>query len=303
MNYGRIYQKDCADNFVFWFRLFLKKVKLFDAKDASSFLKLVFYVCMPALTLTSLIETELTHELLFLPFLPIITMSLTWVIAKIVLKFKPQNIKTTATYLSGCMIMNTGFTLPFFLAGYGNDGFTKAILFDIGNSFLIYTWVYYITIKAGFYQQFNRKAMILKLVFMPPLWALLIALFLKNRHTEIPTPLNNFFLLAGKPTIPLIMLSLGLYFEPIINNVKKALSVLFVRMICGFAIGLAIVHFLPFDPITKIVIIASSGAPVGYNTLVFSTMEELDKDFAATVVSLSILTGIFWVPLLFFIFS
>lgn len=281
----------------------LKKFKLFVTEDASIFLKLVFYVCMPALSFYSLMETKLTSSLFLLPFIPFITMLVTYLLARTLLRINPLNKKTAGTFLLGSMIMNTGFTLPFFYAGYGSDGFTKAIIFDIGNSILIYTWAYFIAVKAGSHEEHNKLSMLNKCIFMPPLWALIIGIIIKRSDIILSAPVNDFFFMAGQPTIPLIMLSLGLYFDPSVIHLSKSFVVMLIRMLGGLLVGWGICLLLPFDPVTKIVIIASSGAPVGYNTLVFSTMEDLDKNFAATVVSISILIGIIYVPLLFFIFN
>lgn len=281
----------------------LKAIKLFDEKDAGLFLKYVFYISMPSLSITSLMETPLEINLLILPFIPLATMGFTWITAKLFLTVKKQNRKTVGTFLAGSMIMNTGFTLPFFMAGFGSEGFMKAILFDIGNSLLIFTWVYYIAVKAGGHENINRREVIKKVLILPPLWALITGIALKQASVSIPVPVYRFLELAGQPTIPLIMLSLGLYFQPQIKNINKALAVIVIRMAGGLLAGLVLVKLLPLDPVSKIVVIASSAAPVGYNTLVFSIMEDLDRNFAATLVSMSILTGIFWVPFLFWIFK
>ncbi|HOD54907.1 MAG TPA: AEC family transporter [Candidatus Cloacimonadota bacterium] len=280
-----------------------RQFRIFKKEDGSVFLNLVFYLCMPALTFSSLLETELNARLLYIPLLPVAVMLFTYVLSRFVLLVKPQNKKTTGTFLIASMIMNTGFTLPFFYAGFGNDGFAKAILFDIGNSFLIFTWVYFIAVKAAAVEGHSKLKMLTKTILLPPLWALVIALILKQSQIAMPNPVLSFFKIAGEPTIPLIMIALGLYFEPSLKYISKSLTVISIRMLGGLLIGLLLMKLIPFDHVTKIVVIASSAAPVGYNSLVFSSMEELDVPFAATTVSLSILSGIFYIPLLFFIFG
>jgi len=245
----------------------------------------------------------LNSRLLYIPLLPLAVMAFTYVLARLVLAVKPQSRKTAGTFLIASMIMNTGFTLPFFYAGFGNDGFTKAILFDIGNSFLIFTWVYFVAVKAGAVEGHSKLKMLTKTLLLPPLWALILALILKQSALAVPSPLLSFFKIAGEPTIPLIMIALGLYFEPSLKFFAKSLTAMSIRLLGGLLIGLVLMKLLPFDSVTRIVVIASAAAPVGYNSLVFSNMEELDVEFAATTVSLSILSGIVYIPLLFYFFS
>jgi hypothetical protein len=280
-----------------------KRLRLFKEDDASVLLNLVFYLCMPALTYTSLMETELTAGMLYLPFIPFVTMGFTWLLARFAVKKLKLPRLTSASFLIGAMIMNTGFTLPFFYAGFGSDGFSKAIIFDIGNSFLIFSWVYFIAVKSGAKTQHSRFAMLKKCLIQPPLWALLIALIFKFYHIEISKPVFRFFELAGQPTIPLIMLALGLYFNPKLMHLNNALIAMSIRMFGGLLISYLICKGLDLDRISRIVVIGSSSAPVGYNTLVFSNLEELDVKFAATLVSFSILFGIIFIPFLFFVLN
>ncbi len=277
-----------------------KRLKLFRKEDGSVLLNLVFYLTMPALTFSSLFDTPLDFQLLYLPFIPLIIMIFTYLIGRLFLSIRKYETKTAGTFLIGSMIMNTGFTLGFFHAGFGSEGFTKAILFDLGNSFLIFTWVYFIAVKAGAQEGHSKMKLFKKIFLLPPLWALILAIALKESQIKVPDVCMRFFDIAGQPTIPLIMLALGLYFEPALHHLKRSFAVISIRMFGGLLISLLLIKFFSFDLITSVVIIGSSAAPVGYNTLVFSGMEDLDKDFAASVVSLSILLGMIFVPVLFY---
>ena len=46
------------------------------------------------------------------------------------------------------------------------------------------------------------------------------------------------------------------------------------------------------------VVVLCSGAPIGFMALTFSAMARLDTDLSASAVSMSILIGLFWIPLL-----
>ena len=57
------------------------------------------------------------------------------------------------------------------------------------------------------------------------------------------------------------------------------------------------------EGLEKIITLVGTSAPVGFNTLTFASLENLDKEFAATLVSVAIGIGIFSVPILLFFLS
>ena len=285
----------------FFLGIFFRHLKLFKEQDGHLLLRLVFYLFLPALSFLSVIETNISKELLVIPMIPLIPILVNFLIASIFLKFFPQKKSTAGIVYCGSMIMNTGFTLPFFGAAFGMEGFSKAILFDLGNLFFIFTFIYFVAVKHGDNKVVSKKLIIKKFLYMPPLWAFLIGIIFVLFNTPVHQTVISFLSYASDSTIPMIMLSLGLLFNPKLKNLPKALTVVFIRMVCGFYIGFLIANIFPFDHMTKKIIVASCSAPVGYNTLIFAALENLDEAFGATVVSASILIGIIYIPFIFLI--
>ena len=50
---------------------------------------------------------------------------------------------------------------------------------------------------------------------------------------------------------------------------------------------------------TLIVLIGAS-APIGFNSIIFASMEKLDKEYAASMVSFGILAGMVVIPLIIY---
>ena len=82
---------------------------------------------------------------------------------------------------------------------------------------------------------------------------------------------------------------------------KKIIIVFSLRILGGLFLGVALTALFGLEGVTRSVIIICSSAPVGYNTLVLSSLENLDKDFAASLVSISLILGIIYVPILMLI--
>ena len=94
------------------------------------------------------------------------------------------------------------------------------------------------------------------------------------------------------------MFSLGLYFSPVSERFSQIFPVLVIRMGVGMLVGYILTQIFSFDGMLRSLIIIFSGAPVGYNTLVFASLEKLDEDFAASLVSYSIILGFVYIPIL-----
>ncbi|MCD4795999.1 MAG: AEC family transporter [Candidatus Cloacimonetes bacterium] len=281
---------------IFFLGYFLKKVHLFKKEAGEILLKVVFYVSMPALVFRSVSQIQLSFEFIYLPLIAASVFFCTYFIALCIgkkLKLSPQ---TLGTFLLGSMIMNTGFSLPFIYSAFGDDGVASVAIFDFGNAFLVFTFGYYIAMKYGKIK--DSRIEIKKLFLLPPIWGLILGLIFNLAGIPVPEIADNFFQNVGIITIPLIMLSIGIFFSPKVKNIDRLLTVIFIRTGIGLASGFVLAAIFDLQGFIRAIVIICCGAPVGYNTLVFSSLESLDKEFAANLVSISILCGIIYIPVL-----
>ncbi len=281
---------------IFFLGYFLKRIKLFGKETADIFLKFIFYVSMPALVFRSVSQIQLSIKFIYLPFIAVTIFFLIYFIASFIGKKLELSQKTLGTFILGSMIMNTGFSLPFIFSAFGDEGVATIAIFDFGNALFVFTFGYYLAMKYG--KAENSKIDFRKLLLLPPIWGLIFGLLFNLMKIQIPVIADNFLKQIGMLTIPLIMLSIGIYFSPRIQNLSRLLIVIFIRTGIGLLLGFAFVTILDLQGIIRTIVIICCGAPVGYNTLVFSTLENLDKEFAANLVSISILTGIVYIPVL-----
>ena len=278
-----------------------KKLKLLSKDDAPVLLRFVLTVTLPALTIIAISNVKLVADMIYIPFLAIAVVVLMFLISSTVGKRLKMSRPMFGSFLVGTMIMNTAYSLPFFAAAFGNEGLARASLFDIGNTFMIFTFTYYNAIKYGE----NKKTDKIdwgKFLRLPPLWAMLIALGWKLGGVQMAPVALNFLDMIGQPTVPLVMIALGLYFEPKTNNLGKALIAVFIRMVIGLGIGIILATVLHLQGITRTVVIVNSALPIGFNTLIFANLENMDREFATTCVSISIFIALFYIPLLIYLF-
>lgn len=286
---------------IFFLGIFLKRIKVLKNKDSDLLLKLVLYVCLPSLTIISTQKVYLVWEHLYIPLIPVIIVFLTFSLSSITSKFLNINRQTKGTFLVGSMIMNTAFVFPFIISAFGEEGFAYATIFQFGTGLSIFTFIYYIALKHS--PASGSGIDLKKFLLLPPIWALIVGIILNLSGLKLPSLMENFFELLGLPTIPLVMLSLGVYFHPQAKNIRRLSLVFGIRILGGLLVSLLLTSLLQIEGMLRTVIVLCSAAPVGYNTLVFSTLENLDKEFAANLVSISLILGMVYIPLLVFLLS
>jgi malate permease and related proteins len=280
----------------------LKKIDFFNTSHADLFLKIVFYIAIPGLIFTSFDQLIFDLRLLSLPFFAAFILLLNFVISYgFSLKLKLLR-KTHATFVLGASILNTGFLFPFILTVLGEEGISRLIMFDVGNVLLVITLLYYFACKMGT-NDYSAKNILKKFSTSSPLIALVIALILNLTNIHLPDYLLELSRKTGNMVIPLVMFAMGIYFNPKLIHLKLSVITIFLRMVIGFIAGLTIVYIFNLQGLERTITIVGTSAPVGFNTLTFSSLENLDKELAASLLSFSIMIGVFSVPLLIYYVS
>jgi predicted permease len=283
---------------IFFLGYLLKRLHLLKKEDADLFLKLAFYVAIPAFILLSVANIKLSTNIIFLPIISSAIILITFGISFIIGKQFGLNRSSFGVFLVGTMIMNVGFAYPFIIAAYGNEGLARASIFDFANALITFTFTFYLACKYG--KNKKSQSVTKKILYSIPIWALFIALLINFTKFSIPTVGVNFLQTLGNLTIPLVMISLGIYFNPKIVKFWPLASMIFIRMFIGFLLGLFFVYLFRLQGLDRLIVLICASAPIGYNTLTFSSMENLDKEFAASVISYSILIGLILIPILIF---
>lgn len=282
---------------IFLLGYILKRLNILKKEDGDLFLTVVYYIALPALIIISIADVELLLSFVFLPIAAVLTALTTTLISYWTGRILRLPRPSLGTFIIGSTIMNIGFTLPFFITAYGKQGLARITMFDFGNMAMIFTFVYWLACKHGA-TGIDQKVMVKKLLLVPPMWALLIAVLLNLLKIPIPSFINDFLGMVGWMMTPLVMLALGLYFSPRMVRMGPVFSATFIRMILGFACGFVLANLFGLEGLNRSIVIIGSAAPVGYTTLTFSYLENLDKEFAASLISFSIIMGMIITPAL-----
>ncbi len=263
------------------------------------FMKVVFYLSLPALIILSLTRVELSVEYAWLPLISFTIIMIQFMVSFFVGKFMKLDRRTHGVLLVGTMIMNIGFVLPFIIAAYGDEGLALLAMFDVSNAILAFTLVYYLACRYGEHGN-SSKLLIKKFLFSPPIWALAAGIILNLTNTEIPAVPANLFQILGDLTIPLIMIALGIFFNLKLIKPVPVFAGIAIRMLLGFGIGLVFCYVLGLEGLIRTIVLIGASAPIGFNSIIFASMEKLDKEYAASMVSFGIMAGMVLIPLLIY---
>ena len=280
--------------------ILLRRSGLGDRSHGEFLLRLVFFVTLPLLILGSVPSIEFTAARALLPFLNVtvnlVCMGLTLGYARM----RNLERRTTGTMLVNTGIVNNSFMFPFILAVYGQNGFADAILFDFGNALLMATAVYALAYRYSD-EQSGGWPMLKRIMKSPLVWSLLVSVFLSLTDTTIPAALTAIMNPLAQMSAPLILISLGLHFSLKFSRLPLALATVGIRMFGGLLVGLVFVMFFELENTTKNIVILCCSAPIGFNALTYSSLAKLDVELSASAVSISILAGLFTIPVLIFL--
>jgi len=283
--------------FIFLVGWFLRYRKIFNQQNADDFIKLVFFVSLPGLIINSLTKTTLTSEFILLPVISAIIIFAMYIFSLAAGKLLKLPRPSLGVLIIGTMILNNGFVIPFIVEAFGDEGLSRLIIFDFSNGVLAFTLVYFLACKYG-NNCTNIKSLYQKILFSPSIWALFAGLILNLTQYQLPEFLSGFFKIVGDLTIPILMLTMGIYFSPRFIRMIPVFTGIIIRTGVGFALGLLLCYIFGIEGLNRTIVLISSAAAIGFNTLTFTSMEKLDREFAASLVSFGMLCGVIVVPLL-----
>lgn len=287
--------------FSFALGIVLKSLKFLSKDDAPVLLRFMLNVCLPPLMILAIYRATPSANMLLVPLIAMLVVFIIYFISSSIGKKLAMPRPTFGSFLVGTMIMNTAFALPYFKA-IGSEELALASLYDIGNTILIFTFSYYNAIKYGDNAHSDR-IQIKKFLTLLPLWAMAIAFAIKGFGLRIPPAAITLLEVLSQPIGVLMMVALGLAFAPKLSHLGKALIAVLIRMGLGFAAGFALSLLFGLQGVPRLVVLTCSALPVGFNTLIFADRENMDRSFAATMVSVSTLISLFTTPLLIRLFS
>lgn len=259
---------------------------------------IVFSVSLPATIIVSFDRVTLEPAFWKLPiaagFVVFPLLLATWVLARHLQLPRP----TRGSLIVATGIMNMAFfAYPVLLATFGEEGFARVLLFDLGHGILVFTVIYGVAVRHG--SRVGAPALA-RFFSSVPLWAVCGMLGVKLAGVSLPTLVHDLLTPIHLTTLPLASLVLGLSLDvqAVSRHLRLALLGTLLRMGGGFLLGCLAASVLQLTGLAQIIVMLSAAMPAGLNAVIFARQAQLDYEVAASIVALSIAIGIVLLPLL-----
>ena len=216
------------------------------------------------------------------------------------LKLEPE---VAGVIVLGVMVMNIGaFLFPVVSTVYGSEGVSRLAAFDIGNSLVASSYGYYLATCFGNKTASGVQSSLKRVLKVPVLWACLLGIVVNLSGLALPPFLIKILEPVSAANTPLAMIALGTFLEFTFPKWKLMGLTVFLRMGIGFALGQLLIYLFRLQGVERAAVGLGSAMPIGMVTLVYAVSEGLDAEFAAAVISLSIMVSLIATPLMLLLY-
>jgi predicted permease len=263
---------------------------------AGFMLRLVINVGLPAMFLADVSRITLRTDLIALPASSLVIMVLSWGLSLAIGRWLGLARTDQGTVTICGMSINNGFLFPFVLAVWGTAGFGQMALFDLGHVLGQSCLVYAIATTYGGHAT-GFRAIVRRVLAFPPLWALAVALLINASGAALPGWLFAMLHTIGQWILLLVIVALGVLFDVALLRDRRVPAIVALRMLAGLGIGWLCVGMFGLTGLTRSVVLLGAAAPIGFNAVVLSHVEKLNRELAASAASISVVIGLVYAPL------
>jgi predicted permease len=268
--------------------------------DGETLANVVVSTTLPAAIFTSVARTDISLASVGLLVLSAMAIPLVqFLVGRMIIGKLSLDRAAQGVFLASTTVSNVGFFLfPLFAVQYEAESLGRLAVYDIGNSLLGNSFTYYLAVSYGSQAGRSVQENLKKVLTLPTLWAGILGLAVSLTGWELPAVLANVLEPLAQANVPLAMLTVGLFINLRARHLGVIALALFVKMGLGWALGQGAATLLGLEGLDRLVVTTAPAMPVGLIVLAYAAREGLDTEFAANLISLSILIGLIVTPLL-----
>ncbi|HEY9408596.1 MAG TPA: AEC family transporter [Jiangellaceae bacterium] len=276
----------------------VKRAGLLTADDGGALLRVVFYLGVPPLIFMSLASVELDASFLRLGLVAPVVIGFSLLVVLVLRRTALKGVDAAAfgPFLTGVVVMNTGFLLPFVERIAGAEGIARLAVIDAFVGIMTFSVVYLAVVRVA-HDRPDTAFLVKKLLISPPMWALVAALLVQLVGVTPPVVITESLEVAARIVGTAVLIALGLKFEPHIRRPGLLTLAVGLRFGLGAVVGMGLIAALGLEGIDAGVAMFACLAPTGFNAITFAELEKLDVQFAAAVVSAGLLIAVAASPL------
>jgi predicted permease len=269
----------------------IKKGGFITENEGKTLSKFVMHTTFPAIVLLSFMRLHFEAHLFLLPLISFLFGSTMLTIAWFVFKSYPNPLR-------GILMMGSGglntimFAFPIVEGIWGRDALTFAIMFDLGNTIVVFGFVYSIGSYFSMSGKSSASLVLKKVSRLPALQALTIGLIINILHIPIPIVITDCLETIAKANKPIVLILMGIYLNFVFEKKQfwDVSNVLMIRYAAGLTAILLLYTFM-LPCVERSVLIVLVVAPVGLTVLPFSDEFGYDTRIAGLLVNLSLIVS------------
>jgi len=269
----------------------LRRLGMVDHRDGETVFKLVFYIFLPAVIFMSLSTVDLGGKFAIYPVAAVALIGAGYLAGRLVAAKARFDSVQVAVLLTSCMVVNTGFALPFIQALYGQEGVARIAAFDAVNVTITLTWAYH-TAARGNPRHRGGSLLLDRLTKSPALYAVVAGLLVNLAGIHVPAAIAEPAAKFGSATTVVIPLGIGILFDPVGGSLRKAALIVGTRVGSGIFVAAAIVLLFGLDGMDRTIVLLFGVAPVAFSAVTFASLENLDVRLTTSALSLSLAIGV-----------
>jgi malate permease and related proteins len=282
------------------FGFLLKKYGFITEREGKTISKFLMHTTFPALMIITTAKVKLETSLFLIPLFAIgvgVTMLLiAWI------WFSNYEKALRGVLTMGVGGFNSGlFGFPIIEGLFGKQAMVYAIMFDIGNTVIVFGAIYSIGtyFSSNKNEQTGINKILKKVLSLPPVLGIILGLFINITNIPLPTFCINFLEVLAIGNKPLVLLLMGIYlsFELDKSLILAISKVIIIRVGVGVLVVLGIYFFMNNDyTLMKNVLMLCTLLPIGLTILPFSDELGYDSRIAGTMLNISLLIsfGLMW---------
>lgn len=268
--------------------------------DPRTFSRIIIYLFSPCLVLSSISTSEMSGaEMSSIIGATIVSGIVMTAVATLITKLLRLDRQLASTFVLTAIVMNgLNFGIPFIEFAFGEAAFDRAVIFNVGQIFLVYTLgVFVISRGSGSVWQSIQN------VFSIPLpYAFALGVLLNVMGWSLPQPAERAVGVLAEATVPcaLVILGLQLSTADLKGRWRELWAITGTRFVVGALIAFTAATIFALSGLSRQAFIVQYCMPVGVTSGVLATEFEGDAEFAAAAVLFTTLLSI--IPLSFLLF-
>jgi predicted permease len=264
---------------------------------------LVINLMAPALILEIMLISKLGKELYQIPLSGYMTVTLVLGISLLLFSYLSRKQLITRAQ-AGALVMASAFGngmglgLPVIDALLNGEWNEIPLVYDLLTT-IPYVWIVGVLLCAHFGTRIAGGRLGQELFRLPPFWAVIISLLLRQFEYEASDLVLKTLHLMGEATIPLLLLMVGLSLSiGSIKHLKLSIPVLLIKVLLSPLIAFYAATFVGLEGLTLTTVVLTSAAPAVAVGIALSDRFKLDTELFCTAMTLSMVMYVLLAPVL-----